>query len=95
MVRKQLVLTEQDRSRVIEMAWEDHTPFDAIEQQFGLSESQTIALMRSTLTEKSFVMWRRRVTGRRSKHAQRANQMPLKHRAKGQGKLPSKPKRKR
>ena len=55
-------------SRIVEMAWEDRTAFDAIEAQFGLNESATIALMRGQLKASSFRMWRKRVTGRRTKH---------------------------
>ena len=54
--------------RVIEMAWEDRTPFEAIEIQFGLSEKQVIALMRRNLKSSSYKMWRKRVTGRSTKH---------------------------
>ena len=56
-------------SRVIEMAWEDHTPFEAITLQFGLSESAVVALMRRELQRSSFRMWRMRVRARASKHA--------------------------
>ena len=56
-------------SRVIEMAWEDRTPFEAIETQFGLDESAVIALMRRQLKPGSFRLWRCRVQGRASKHA--------------------------
>jgi uncharacterized protein (TIGR03643 family) len=62
------VLSEADRSRLIEMAWEDRTPFDAIEATFGYSEPQVIALMRKTLKRSSFELWRKRVTGRATKH---------------------------
>ena len=62
-------LSEPDVSRLIEMAWEDRTPFDAIEKSFGLSESQVIELMRYELKRSSFEMWRKRVTGRNTKHA--------------------------
>ena len=62
------VLSAADLSRVIEMAWEDRTPFDAIEQHFGLSEPQVIALMRKELKRGSFNLWRERVTGRATKH---------------------------
>ena len=58
----------EDVDRVIEMAWEDRTPFEAIEMQFGLKEKDVIALMRSDLKASSFRMWRRRVSGRRTKH---------------------------
>ena len=61
-------LSATDLSRVIEMAWEDRTPFDAIEQHFGLSEPQVIALMRKELKRGSFNLWRERVTGRATKH---------------------------
>ena len=63
-------LTEHEWSRVIEMAWEDRTPFEAIESQFGLSEAQVIALMRSSLKAGSFKLWRARVSGRQTKHLQ-------------------------
>ena len=55
--------------RVIQMAWEDRTPFDAIEAQFALNESDVIQLMRAELKRSSFEMWRKRVTGRKTKHA--------------------------
>ena len=54
--------------RVVEMAWEDRTPFEAIEIQFGLKEKQVIALMRKEMKASSFRMWRKRVTGRKTKH---------------------------
>lgn len=55
--------------RIIEMAWEDRTPFEAIQFQFALSEKDVITLMRGTLKKSSFKRWRRRVTGRSTKHA--------------------------
>jgi len=55
--------------RIIEMAWEDRTSFDAIEKQFGLLEKDVIKLMRKELKEKSFKMWRKRVNGRSTKHS--------------------------
>ena len=63
-------LTEHEWSRVIEMAWEDRTPFEAIHSQFGLSEAQVIALMRRSLKAVSFKLWRARVSGRQTKHLQ-------------------------
>jgi uncharacterized protein (TIGR03643 family) len=60
--------SEADYSRLIEMAWEDRTPFEAIKQNFGLSESQVIAIMRNQLKRSSFNLWRKRVTGRTTKH---------------------------
>jgi uncharacterized protein (TIGR03643 family) len=57
--------------RILEMAWEDRTTFEAIKLQFGLSEAQTITLMRREMKASSFRMWRKRVTGRTTKHAAR------------------------
>ena len=54
--------------RIIEMAWEDRTPFDAILSQFGLKEQDVIKLMRNELKPKSFRLWRERVQGRKTKH---------------------------
>lgn len=61
-------LTEKSKDRIIEMAWEDRTPFEAIEYQFGLDEKKVILLMRTELKEKSFKRWRRRVQNRSTKH---------------------------
>lgn len=61
-------LSEGDVSRVIEMAWEDRTPFEAIKENFGLSEPQVIKLMRKSMKASSFRMWRERVTSRKTKH---------------------------
>lgn len=63
-------LTAAEIDRVIEMAWEDRTPFEAIEFQFGLPESQVIELMRRELKRSSFERWRKRVTNRATKHAE-------------------------
>ena len=61
-------LDPQTIDRIIEMAWEDRTPMEAIETQFGLQEKQVIALMRQQMKESSFRMWRERVTKRKTKH---------------------------
>ena len=55
--------------RVIEMAWEDRTPFDAIEYQFGLKENDVREIMRTNLKRSSFELWRKRVKGRKTKHS--------------------------
>jgi uncharacterized protein (TIGR03643 family) len=57
--------------RIVEMAWEDRTPFEAIERQFGLLEKDVIALMRRQMKSSSFRMWRERVAGRKTKHTQK------------------------
>ena len=54
--------------RVIEMAWEDRTTFEAINFQFGLKEQDVIELMRAEMKPKSFKLWRKRVQGRKTKH---------------------------
>ncbi len=62
-------LTERDQDRIIEMAWEDRTPFEAIHHQFGLPEKEVIQLMRKTLKSSSFKLWRKRVnSGVSQKH---------------------------
>lgn len=63
------LISDQDLDRVIEMAWEDRTPFEAIQIQFGLSESEVITLMRQNLKRSSFDLWRKRVnSGVSQKH---------------------------
>jgi uncharacterized protein (TIGR03643 family) len=62
-------MTDRDIDRIIEMAWEDRTPFEAIKNQFEISESEVIRLMRKELKESSFKMWRKRVnSGVSQKH---------------------------
>ena len=67
-------LPPEDISRIIEMAWEDRTSFEAIKQQYGYSESDVIALMRREMKPSSFKMWRKRVhTCISIKHPKRRN----------------------
>jgi len=61
-------MNTEDKSRIIEMAWEDRTPFEAIEREFGLCEARVIQLMRRSLKSSSFKLWRKRVSGRKTKH---------------------------
>ncbi len=63
-----MTLSERDIDRIIEMAWEDRTPFEAITFQFDLKEQQVIELMRREMKGSSFRMWRKRVQGRSTKH---------------------------
>jgi len=68
-------MTEIEIDRIIEMAWEDRTPFEAIETQFGVSESEVIKLMRKELKESSFKMWRKRVnSGVSQKHLKKRSE---------------------
>lgn len=63
-----MIMSDVKIDRVIEMAWEDRTPFEAIKYQFNLSEQEVIELMRSELKSNSFKLWRARVQGRKTKH---------------------------
>ncbi|MEM7550182.1 MAG: TIGR03643 family protein [Bacteroidota bacterium] len=64
-------LDQRSKDRIIEMAWEDRTPFDAIESQFGIPEKEVTKLMRREMKPSSFRMWRKRVQGRSTKHQSR------------------------
>ena len=61
-------MIEETKNRIIEMAWEDRTPFDAIEDQFAISEKDVIKIMRRKLRSSSFKLWRKRVSNRKTKH---------------------------
>tara|TARA_Y100001968_G_C18987816_1_gene539990 strand:+ start:374 stop:619 length:246 start_codon:yes stop_codon:yes gene_type:complete len=61
-------LNYEDLDRIIEMAWEDRTTFEAINFQFNLKEKEVIKIMRTNLKKSSFKIWRKRVSGRKSKH---------------------------
>ena len=64
-----LIITDIIKDRIIEMAWEDRTPFEAIEYQFGLKENDVRKIMRKELKPASFKLWRERVKGRKTKHS--------------------------
>ena len=70
-VKKKYQLSGRDVDRIVEMGWEDRTPFDAIEAQFGVPEADVIRIMRDQMHEKNFKKWRARVQGRSTKHAAR------------------------
>ena len=63
-----MAFAKESESRIIEMAWEDRTPFEAIELQFGLTEPEVVKFMRANLRRSSFNLWRARVSGRATKH---------------------------
>ena len=77
-----LTFNIQDIDRIIEMAWEDRTPFEAIEDQFGIKENDIREIMRSNLKKTSFLMWRKRVKGRKTKH--KKTSMSLRFKSKNQ-----------
>ncbi len=67
-------MNQQDLDRIIEMAWEDRTPFEAIKFQFEITEAETISIMRKELKRSSFNLWRKRVnSGISQKHKQKRN----------------------
>ena len=59
----------EDIDRIIEMAWEDRTPFEAVFLQFDINEKELKAIMRKNLKKSSFKLWRERVSGRKTKHS--------------------------
>ena len=67
-MKKEYNFNDRELDRIIEMAWEDRTPFDAIQDQFGIKEQEVITLMRLELKPTSFRLWRARVQGRKTKH---------------------------
>ena len=80
-------LENEDIQRIIEMAWEDRTPFEAIEIQFGVTEAGTIEIMRQSLKSGSFRAWRKRTRGRKTKFSKLfGNQTGFRHRCYTQGK---------
>lgn len=80
-----LSFTDRDINRVIEMAWEDRTPFEAIEKQFGLKEKDVIKLMKSNLKESSYVLWRERVKSRPMKHSEKTDKFERRFKSTSQG----------
>lgn len=70
-------LSERDIDRIVEMAWEDRTSFDAIEVQFGVQEDEVIKIMRKEMKHSSFKMWRKRVQGRSTKHRANSKEDPI------------------
>lgn len=63
-----MTLSDAQISEIVEMAWDDETSFDAIQRQTGLSEPEVIKIMRGHMKPSSFKMWRKRVSGRKTKH---------------------------
>jgi uncharacterized protein (TIGR03643 family) len=67
-------LSLEDIDRIIEMGWEDRTPFDAITMQFGIKEQEIITIMRNNMKPNSFKLWRKRVQGRKTKHLKKRHE---------------------
>ena len=81
------MMKQSDISRIIEMAWEDRTPFDAIEIQFGLNEQAVKELMRANLRSSSYQSWRKRVSGRSTKHLAKRSFKIGRHKSHDQNKI--------
>ena len=81
------MLSEIDINRIIEMAWEDRTPFEVIHSEFNLTHNELITLMRNNLKPRSFKLWRRRIYGRKTKHIKLRGQLVGRHRCYRQGKI--------
>ena len=83
-------MNQDSLNRIIEMAWEDRTPFDVIYKEFDITQNDLERLMRNNLKPSSLKLWRKRVSGRKTKHvAKRSNQID-RHKCDRQGKLVSK-----
>lgn len=76
--------TEKQLDRIIEMAWEDRTSFEAIKIQFDINQDEVIKIMRSSLKSKSFKIWRERTKGRKTKHRKINDISPMRFRSKNQ-----------
>ena len=83
-MKNKVIFRPIEVDRIIEMAWEDRTSFDAIEKQFGIVEKDVIKLMRKELKEKSFKMWRKRVQGRSTKHSRMSSTDKLRFKSNSQ-----------
>tara|TARA_B100000674_G_scaffold392321_1_gene336453 strand:- start:66 stop:326 length:261 start_codon:yes stop_codon:yes gene_type:complete len=86
-MQKNISLSASDISRIIEMAWEDRTTFDAIKSEYGLKEQKVIELMRSNLKPSSYKLWRKRVYGRKTKHLSKREFIIGRHKSYDQNKL--------
>ncbi|MDA7641298.1 TIGR03643 family protein [Candidatus Marinimicrobia bacterium] len=76
--------TKKQLDRIIEMAWEDRTSFEAIKIQFDINQDEVIKIMRSSLKSKSFKIWRERTKGRKTKHRKINDISPMRFRSKNQ-----------
>ena len=83
-MKNKIILSPHEVDRIIEMAWEDRTSFDAIKKQFGIHEKDVIKLMRKEMKEKSFKTWRKRVQGRSTKHSKMSSPKKLRFKSKSQ-----------
>ena len=83
-------MDQDSLNRIIEMAWGDRTPFDVIYKEFDITQNELEHLMRNNLKPSSFKLWRKRVSGRKTKHIAKRNNQIDRHKCDRQGKLVSK-----
>ena len=83
-------MDQDNLNRIIEMAWEDRTSFDVIYKEFDITQNELERLMRNNLKPGSFKLWRKRVSGRKTKHIAKRNNQINRHKCDRQGKLVSK-----
>ena len=86
-MQKTISLSQSDIDRIIEMAWEDRTTFDAIKSQYDLKEQEVKELMRENLKASSYKLWRKRVNGRKTKHLAKRDFTVGRHKSHDQNKL--------
>ena len=86
-MKKEISLSETDIDRIIEMAWEDRTTFDAIKSQYDLKEQDVKEIKRSNLKPSSYKLWRKRVCGRKTKHLLKRNFVVGRHKSSDQYKI--------
>ena len=86
-MQRRVTLSKSDIDRIIEMAWEDRTTFDAIESQYGLKEQKVKELMRENLKTSSYRLWRKRVYGRKTKHLSKRDFTVRRHKSYDQNKF--------
>ena len=84
---KDKTFNDEELSRIIEMGWEDRTPFEAIEMQFGLNQDGVIKVMRANLKLNSFKLWRARTHGQTTKHAKIRNSEVNRHQSRQHNKI--------
>jgi uncharacterized protein (TIGR03643 family) len=84
---KDKAFSEEDLNRIIEMGWEDRTPFEAIESQFGINQDGVIKVMRANLKLSSFKLWRERTHGQTTKHKELRNEEVTRHQSRQHNKI--------
>ncbi len=81
------MFTTEEIDRIVEMAWEDRTPFEHIAYQFNINESDVVRIMRDSLSKNSFKLWRKRVKNRKTKHIHKTEEQIFRFRCKTQNKI--------